>query len=274
MRTTTPIANTKLQTFIAAEFAKHRYVLRGVWGTSTCKKTYSHTIFEHLFYVYVIHWHKNIFIAGRLVSTQPDLYVINWGCVKDLVEPWLVGKGTTACFKHSTLLAVPQNIIGVDGSSVNSSRISRLTVIVTANKGRYLHGASGSTRTQVGSWNIDFFRCTCIGPHMLSWWPLCNANTIHIDLVNVSLVCGKGFRSTFLVSSYLATNLRVRVCDGVGNRDTHTTGGFLYSTFNSWPTDIFLCSIRTCTQCMFEIIPCRSYLVYSSIAKWDNLHHE
>ena len=49
-----------------------------------------------LFDVYVIQRYKNVFITGMLVHTQPNLYAVTCGCVKDLVEPRLVGIGAAA----------------------------------------------------------------------------------------------------------------------------------------------------------------------------------
>ena len=76
-----------------------------------------------------------------LVNAHPDFHTVNRELVQDLVEPWLVGNGTAVSLQHSTLLSIPQNIIGVNGAMLKDSWTSRLTVVVTASKGWHLIAA-------------------------------------------------------------------------------------------------------------------------------------
>ena len=69
-----------------------------------------------------------------------------------LVEPWLARNATATGLQGPTLLPITQNIVPVEGCVVVLPQPSRLTVVVTANKGWCLLQASGTTGTNEGVW--------------------------------------------------------------------------------------------------------------------------
>ena len=74
----------------------------------------------------------SLLVGCMINNTQPymNLNFITCGCVKDLVEPQLVKNGATVGFEKSTLLSIPQNIIGVKCSNVNIAWRSTFTVVI------------------------------------------------------------------------------------------------------------------------------------------------
>ena len=86
-----------------------------------------------------------------------------------------------------TILTIPEWVIGEQIWRYNWVGISRLTVPVISYVGWWRDPRIAWTRavrTCVGAW--AFSHSSSVSPNMLTWWPICDAQSINIDLINWS----------------------------------------------------------------------------------------
>ena len=139
-------------------------------------------------------------------TTQPQVNVLSCVLFEYLVEPWHVGVCATGSLATTTL-PIPQGVIAIQLLYMTATKMStRLTVIVTTNKGRNV-GLRKLIAWAIGITIPIFLNRSSISPDVFAWsTTICDGYTINIISVNghikvtVWIVKKKSYVVTQLIS--------------------------------------------------------------------------